>query len=145
MIQGPDVMAATEYKQLGGGERLSSIFLNSKYFGDTPTLLDTMSDQQASGFLTKGVADPAEQLLDHELGHALTEQLGIKARGEAFFDVAASDLSTPENVEAISKYATQNRNEFVAEAMANALGPNPTPLASLTQGIFTAAYHKKFG
>ena len=161
MISNPEgTMAGTlSQRAFGGTDAQSMVYLNERFFGDPARLADTLDENQVAGFLTRGPVgdkispvrdDPAEQIMVHELGHALHNSLGTDAYGSPYSQAVRTVLSSdeykvPHAVRGISEYATQSTHEFIAEAVTNAQGPDPTPLAKLVQSTFDAAYHKRYG
>jgi hypothetical protein len=123
----------------------STIYLNQKFFGNDQLFQQSMDGNRAAGFLTDGNANPAQQTVDHELGHVLANSLGYSSQVATVREIVSSDTYSVTALQGISKYATQSGAEFIGESFANSAGPSPTPLASLVRSDFSAAYHQRYG
>lgn len=150
----------TKLLELKGGESdraLAYQFGNSKV-GGVVLLRDFRGEpiqwqypkSVASGFSPKGTESDephgaGEAIIMHELGHALDRLLGIRKSRE-FQALKYGELATLDIEKEVSRYATTNNAELIAEAFCEyKLSKAPRPVAMAIGRMIDDAYEKKFG
>lgn len=118
-------------------DRGGPIVLSRDYWSDPGRLVTELEAEHAAGFFNKNLPATPGSLIAHETGHMLHQALRSSfstAASAGLFDQELSKLSRNLGVEGVasglSRYAAANVEEFVAEAMAEALhAAKPRPLA----------------
>ena len=122
---------------------LSGIAFNTAWAGekiDTALVNDVKSKWHPLGHET------LKAVFDHELGHEIDRLLGLRNHTE-FLKIyneerAKGDTNIAEN---LSRYATKNSAEFVAEAWSEYLNnENPRPIAVAIGVLIRKLYDKKY-
>lgn len=101
----------------------AGIFVNTKYGKTAEEMEKHLKADVASKFHPVG-CDTVKSVIDHELGHKLDWALGIKENDE--IKALWSSLSKAEKTDGLSKYATYNIKEFIAEGYSEYMN-NPEP------------------
>lgn len=155
-----------------GGRRetmTSGVACNGKYMKDSefPKFAESMKRDVTDGFHPPG-CDTVKSIMDHEYGHQIDHLLGRisgtpafqaiinEAAGGAAAHTARTPLSQTGQVigplvkdniaAAVSRYATTNNAEFLAEAWSESKNnPNPRPTAVKVAALIRSAYAQKFG
>lgn len=104
----------------------AGIFVNNAW-ADYDKMTQSLINDVKSGFHPVG-CDTVKSVFDHEMGHQLDYALGLN-KDKDLMDYYRS--LTNEDIRAgLSKYATKNEKEFIAEAYAEYLNnPEPRPIA----------------
>lgn len=103
-------------------KKYAGIFFNEKYVNNRGTIETDYAKDIASGFHPKKdeTVSAIEAIMHHEIGHKLDELTGLTKSAEfwSYYEKVNIDLGKDGIIEALSKYATTNEREFVAEAWA---------------------------
>lgn len=106
--------------------KYAGIFVNNAW-ADYDKMTQSLVNDVKSGFHPVG-CDTVKSVFDHEMGHQLDYALGLN-KDKDLMDYYRS-LTNTDIRDGLSKYATKNEKEFIAEAYAEYLNnPEPRPIA----------------
>lgn len=121
----------------------AGLHFNTKYYKDADELKRLVERDVATGYHPVGTG-VTRSVVDHELGHALDYLLDIRQDPEFlqhYYRLSSQGVSAR-----VSRYATKNSAEFIAEAWAEYLN-NPTPReeAQFVGDLIRKRYAERFG
>ena len=134
---------ATSYSNFTGKvwEGTNGICVNKANAKEALKMEQSLKRDVSSGFHPLG-CDTIKSVIDHELAHQVDRMMDF-ANSKEFKD-AFKGVSRAEIEKGVSRYATTNRHEFIAEAWAEYCNnPNPRPLAK-KMGELLKEYYKKW-
>ena len=120
------------------------VYINSAYSKNASQVDADMQYQVEVGFHPEGCGS-LKATIDHECGHQIADYLGLAENPEmvSFYRECAQK---GEIGKGLSRYATTNINEFIAEGWAEYLNnPNPRPIAKRIGEIIIKANKEKQG
>lgn len=123
----------------------SGIAINQKYGKDIATFKVGLQRSLQSKYHPVA-CDTIKSVFDHELGHQLDYLLGLRNNQE-FLDIVRNGVNGVKiGVDSLSKYATKNNAETIAEAWAEYRNnPTPRPIAKKIGELIEKEYERKFG
>ena len=122
------------------GKRFGGIFVNNAW-ADYGKMTRQLKEDVADGFHPVG-CDTVKSVFDHEMGHQLDYALGLK-KDKELMDYYRT-LTEADIRKGLSRYATKNEKEFIAEAYAEYLNnPEPRPIAQKVGRIIEERAKKK--
>lgn len=101
----------------------AGIFVNDKFGKDKEMFIESLERNVKSGFHPVG-CDTIKSVFDHEMAHQIDYAVGLRNNAEMV--KLHSSLTDEEIEKGLSRYATKNIAEFIAEGYAEYLN-NPTP------------------
>lgn len=120
----------------------SGIAVNRKFGADVDAFKRELARNVANGYHPPG-GDTIRSVVDHELGHQLDNLLGLSQDEEIkrlYLEALQAGIKNQ-----VSEYAGKNRQEFIAEAWAEALNnPQPRAVATRIAQIIRERYAAKF-
>ena len=104
-----------------------------------------LSEFHPKGTDSSGLYGAGEAIVMHELWHALDKMLSISDSAE-FQNLRYRGLASVDIAKEVSRYATTNNEEFIAEAFCEyKLSASPRPVAMAIGHVIDNAYRQKFG
>jgi hypothetical protein len=116
----------------GAGGLEKNVVINETYFSNSAAFAQKLKDNVAIGWHPEGV-DTIKSVIDHEMGHLVTDSLRDAATSEEFINIYKLADNMPGGIAGnVSTYATTNAGEFFAEAWAEYKNnPSPRPIARM--------------
>lgn len=117
--------------------KFSGIFVNDAYGGNKAKFLADLADDVKKKFHPVG-CDTIKAVFDHEMGHQIDYAVGLRTNADMV--KLWRSLTAPEIIDGLSKYATKNIGEFIAEGYSEYLNnPQPREISRKIGAIIEAA------
>lgn len=117
--------------------KYSGIFVNDAYGGNKSKFLADLADDVKRKFHPVG-CDTIKSVFDHEMGHQIDYAVGLRTNADMV--KLWRSLTAPEIIDGLSKYATKNIGEFIAEGYSEYLNnPQPREISRKIGAIIEAA------
>ena len=117
--------------------KYSGVFVNDAYGGNKAKFLADLADDVKKKFHPVG-CDTIKAVFDHEMGHQIDYAVGLRTNADMV--KLWRSLTAPEIIDGLSKYATKNIGEFIAEGYSEYLNnPQPREISRKIGAIIEAA------
>lgn len=128
-----------------GDKHTSGVSVNSRFASKPEMFIGSLKECVETKFHPIG-CDTIKSVIDHEIAHQLDTLLGIRNSAELDAIINQTFQAGKNIIDELSRYATQNKAEFVAEAWAEYRNnPQARPLAKSIGELIEMQYDLKYG